>query len=100
MVGRLQTVPAGEDDLPLAQRLAAFPWVGDDITAIEGRAIYGLHELAEKDLALAQQLLELSWVPDGMTENEASAIGSIADLASKDPEGAWARLEQWQEDDS
>lgn len=71
-------------DPTLASTLASFPWVLDNITADEGRALAGIASLASNNISLGRAVLGFPWVLDGATEVEGKALGDIAYLASKD----------------
>ena len=61
-------------DHAYAQMIASLPWVADDITEDERRAIVALASIVELDQTVARTVAGLPWAADDITETERRAI--------------------------
>ena len=71
-------------DATLAAYVADFPWLSDDITIDEGRAVHDLRDIAAEHPSLLRTLLSLPWTSDQITPHETRVINILRDLARAD----------------
>lgn len=77
-------------DVPLARRFIALPWLTDSITQTEAGLMSDLRYIARDDIALTARLVTLPWLADGVNDVERITIGRLGWVADTDVELAKA----------
>ena len=75
---------AAIQDASLANSVANFPWLHDEVAEDERWAVRYLYDIARRNGDMAQNILSFPWFADGVTENERWAVRYIRDIARED----------------
>ena len=85
---------------PWLEQIAAFPWVGDDLTDAEQGLLWNLDRLAVGDSHLGNPVLAFPWVQDDVTADERWLFWNLRELAVVYPDLADLVLAfPWVQDD-
>ena len=69
-----------------AERAADYPWLTDDVNALELWTIIGIARIAERNPGFAERVLGYTWLADGINEAEALGLGALSRWALLAPE--------------
>ena len=69
-----------------AERAADYPWLADDVNALELWTIIGIARIADRNPSFAERVLGCTWLADGITEAEARGLGALSRWALLAPE--------------
>ena len=69
-----------------AERAADYPWLTDDVNALELWTIIGIARIAERNPGYAERVLGYTWLADGINEAEARGLGALSRWALLAPE--------------
>ena len=70
----------------MAEVVAGYRWMADDVTEDEHSALATIHGIAERSVELASVVMGYRWVANGVSANERSDIGHIDDIAERSVE--------------
>ena len=69
-----------------AERAADYPWLTDDVNALELWTIIGIARIADRNPSFAERVLGCTWLADGITGAEARGLGALSRWALLAPE--------------